>query len=777
MRTRNIFIFLIFLLLISCNPKKKETGFVEVIPQPVEVQVNPGFFIPNTNTQIIIPPGLESLSEADFLKVYLVQATGFELPISNEEKFKNVIRFEYIKDQGAGPEGYELEVTDKLVLVRAATNAGFFYAVQSLLQLLPPQVFANTREDIKWQIPACHIHDYPRFSWRGMHLDVSRHFFPVDFVKKYIDLIAMHKMNKFHWHLTDDNGWRIEIKKYPKLTEVAAWSVDRTHEHWREAAPPKPGEKATYGGFYTQDDIREVVAYAAERHVEVIPEIEMPGHTSEVFAAYPELSCTGEELYVQPGSYWPNVDIFCAGKEETFTFIQNVLTEVMELFPSDYVHIGGDEATKDRWEACLLCQKRMKDEGLINEQELQSWFVKRIEKFLNAHGKKLIGWDEILEGGLAPEATVMSWRGFQGGIEAAQQGHDVVMCPTSYCYFDYYQADPDFQPEAIGGMITLKKVYAFEPIPIELNAEQSKHILGAQGNLWTEYVQTPEHAEYMVLPRMTALAEVVWGPVQSRNWNDFLIRLQEQFKRFENLGVNYSTGSWKVSIEPAWEDGYYKIALETEQLNPEIHFTLDGSDPTIESPVYTTPIDIDSSVTIKAAIFVDGKLKEAPSTKEIIFHTAIGMMGQLKFQPNPNYAAKGALSLTDGLKGSDNFRDGYWLGFQGDDLDYKLSFDVPKQIASVTLTFLQNSGAWILMPESVNIDLLDENKNVVASVVLVPDSFPEVVGTLVEDFNARFKQVNASAIHIKAKNTGVLPEWHEYSGNKAWIFVDEIVVN
>ncbi|MBN2173978.1 MAG: family 20 glycosylhydrolase, partial [Bacteroidales bacterium] len=572
------------------------------------------------------------------------------------------------------------------------------------------------------------------------------------------------------------DGWRIEIKKYPKLTEVAAWRVDREDMPWREVTPPEPGEEATYGGFYSQDEIREVVAYAAERHVQVIPEIEMPGHTCEVFAAYPELSCRGEKLYVQPGSYWPNTDIFCAGKEETFEFIENVLLEVMELFPSEYVHIGGDEADKTRWKECPLCQKRIKEEGLKDEHELQSWFVKRVEKFLNTHGKKLIGWDEILEGGLAPEATVMSWRGFQGGIDAATQGHDVVMCPTSYCYFDYYQADLEFEPEAIGGLITLKKVYSFEPVPVELTADQAKHILGAQGNIWTEYIPTSEQAEYMAVPRMTALAEVVWSPLDSRDWNDFLTRLQVHFKRFDKMDVNYSRGSWKVNIQPAMENGIFQIRLESEQLNPEIYYTTDGSEPTTDKNIYNVPIRIDSSMVIKAGIFVDGELKEKISEKEIVFHLGMGKQGSLKIDPDRKYFAQGASSLSDGLKGSDNFRDSYWLGFQGNDLEYELDMGESVTIGNISCTFYQQTGAWIFLPKQVIFEILDENRKSLAMIVKIPESTEREAGPLTEEMNAAFDNVQGRFFRLKAENIGRLPEWHESAGYSAWIFADEIIV-
>ncbi|MEK9137784.1 MAG: family 20 glycosylhydrolase, partial [Bacteroidota bacterium] len=355
------------------------------------------------------------------------------------------------------------------------------------LQLMSPGVFAP--EPVKkrtWTIPCVAIRDWPRFEWRGMHLDVSRHFLPKKFIKTYIDMLAMHKMNVFHWHLTDDQGWRLEIKKYPKLIEVTAWRVDREDQHWNHRDPPREGEKATYGGYYTQDEIREIVKYADERNITVVPEIEMPAHTTALLAAYPQYSCTGGPFDVPPGGVWPITDIFCAGNDSTFYFLQDVLTEVMDLFPGKYIHIGGDEADKKEWKACAKCQARIKQEELKDEAELQSYFVKRIEKFIVSKGRRLIGWDEILEGGLAPEATVMSWRGTEGGIAATRQGHDAVMTPGSHCYFDHYQGKQEFEPLAIGGYTPLSKVYSYEPIPDSLTPEEAKHILGAQGNVWTE---------------------------------------------------------------------------------------------------------------------------------------------------------------------------------------------------------------------------------------------------------------------------------------------------
>jgi len=645
------------------------------------------------------------------------------------------------------------------------------------LQLLPPQIYSPQKaENVKWVIPACNIKDEPRFSWRGMHLDVSRHFFSVEFVKKYIDLIAMHKMNIFHWHLTDDNGWRIEIKKYPLLTEIAAWRVDREDMPWREVTPPKPDEEPSYGGFYAQEEIKEVVAYAAKRQITVIPEIEMPGHTSEVFAAYPELSCQGKKLYVQPGSYWPNTDIFCAGNEDVFTFIEDVLDEVVELFPAEYIHIGGDEATKQEWEKCPKCQKRIREEKLKNEHELQSYFIKRIEKYINSKGKKLIGWDEILEGGLAPEATVMSWRGFEGGIEAATQGHDVIMCPVSHCYFDYYQANPDFEPVAIGGFTPLKKVYSFEPVPPELNETQAKHVLGGQGNIWTEFIPTPKHAEYMAVPRMTALAEVLWSPTEKRDWKSFRGRLEDQEKRLYLMGVNFSQGSWKVDIKPTIENGSYHIELESEQWEMPIYYTLDGNDPTEESPVYEKPFMVDKSTIIKAGIFVNGELKEDYSEKQIVLHKGIGKNCHLDKPPSHKYPANGAMSLLDGLMGSENYRDGYWIGFQGVDMNFEVDLGNVQEINSIGVSFFQNTGKWIFMPEKITIKVLDENQKLVVKTVLDPDITPEVKGTIIDEVKADFDEVSGRYIQVYAKNIKTLPKWHEGAGGKAWIFVDEVVI-
>ncbi len=418
-----------------------------------------------------------------------------------------------------------------LIDVPANSSAGLFYGVQTIFQLLPPELFGSiSHPEMKWSIPAVSIFDVPRFRWRGMHLDVCRHFFPKDFIKKYIDDIAMYKMNTFHWHLTDDQGWRIEIKKYPLLTTIGAWRKGSMIGPYSD----QKFDSVRYGGFYTQDDIREIVAYAAARHVTVVPEIEMPGHSLAALASYPKLSCTGGPFDV--GEAWGVFnDVYCP-REATFTFLKNVLTEVCALFPGKYIHIGGDECPKVRWKECADCQKLMKRKKLKNENQLQSYFVKRIEKLLDSKGKQLIGWDEILEGGLAPNAAVISWRGTKGGIAAAQKKHFVVMTPGAYCYFDYYQGNPQYEPLAIGGYTPVDKVYSYEPIPDELSSSQRQYILGAQGNMWTEYVATPEHVEYMIFPRICALAEVVWSPKNSGIIPIFAERLIRHFTLLDTIG-------------------------------------------------------------------------------------------------------------------------------------------------------------------------------------------------------------------------------------------------
>lgn len=547
------------LLFLACSNSNKHrmnsVSDYHIIPQPVSLEMQQGGFEVTSHTKVSAPSNLQQ--EGQYLADLLSHASGagisFELNSSESITLK-------IDNTIENKEGYEISVGNNKIVVSGKTATGVFYGIQTLRQLMPVTTTSENGKVSQLTIPAVKIKDYPRFVYRGMHLDVGRHMFPVAFIKKYIDLIALHKMNTLHWHLTEDQGWRIEIKKYPKLTEVGSKRYGTLKGHFQDK---NGNDNQEYGGFYTQEEVKDIVKYAAERHVRVIPEIELPGHASAAIAAYPFLSCFPEEPSVvtnnmgsragkeAQASGAPKIvqetwgvfdDVFCAGNEETFQFLEDVLAEIIPLFPSEYIHIGGDESPKNNWKRCPDCQKRIKDNNLADEHELQSYFIQRIEKYLNAKAKKIIGWDEILEGGLAPNATVMSWRGEKGGIEAAKQHHDVIMTPGTHLYLDKYQSeDKKNEPLAIGGFISVEKVYSYDPTPDELTEAQKKYILGAQGNVWTEYIATTDQVEYMILPRMTALSEVVWTPKENKNWTDFQRRLNTMKKHYDAMGLNYAT--------------------------------------------------------------------------------------------------------------------------------------------------------------------------------------------------------------------------------------------
>lgn len=517
-----------------------------VIPRPQTLEPRPGEFVFRGATTVYADRGVPDIKIVlDFLRERFGPSMACAFLQAPEDTA--VVRLLFDGSLSGTDGAYVLDVGPEAVEVRAASGRGMFYGVQTLRQLLPPAVESRARaEGVEWKIPCVHIEDAPRFPYRGLHLDCGRHFFPVSFIKKYIDLIALQKMNYFHWHLTEDQGWRIEIKKYPRLTKVGAYRARTVVGHG--GAPTLVFDDERYGGYYTQKEIREVVEYARRHFVTIVPEVEMPGHALAALASYPELGCTGGPYRV--GDRWGVFeDVFCAGSEKTFEFIENVLDEVCRLFPGPYVHIGGDECPKDRWKGCPRCQARIKAEGLKDESELQSWFVRRVEKMLEKRQRRLIGWDEILEGGLAPQATVMSWRGVRGGIEAARQKHDVIMTPTDFCYLDYYQADPAGQPLAIGGFLTMKKVYDYEPVPAELSDDEKPHILGTQGNVWSEYLLNEKYVEYMAFPRACALAETAWTRPENKSWTDFLSRLEGFYKRLEALNVNYFRGNRGTLVE------------------------------------------------------------------------------------------------------------------------------------------------------------------------------------------------------------------------------------
>lgn len=588
---------------------------VSIIPAPVSMLKEEGNFTIDTNTAIIFPVKEKELFQAaQFFNGFIRNISGYSLPL-NTEKEKSV-SLEIKPTKKIGDEGYLLEVSPGSIKITANKKEGILYGMQSLFQTLP-----QIRTNAALTIPCIKITDYPRFKWRGMHLDVSRHFFSPEMIKEYIDLMAAYKFNTFHWHLCDAQGWRLEIKRYPKLTSIGAWRPERRGINWREVEPAKEGETANYGGYYTQQQVQEIVAYAKERNITIVPEIEMPGHSAAALAAYPELSCTRQPQRVPTGRVRAGAqqNNYCAGNDSVFSFLENVLTEVMQLFPSEYIHVGGDEVNKTSWENCPKCQALKKKLGLKDENELQSYFIQRIEKFLTAHHRKLIGWDEILEGGLAPEAAVMSWRGEAGGIQAAKIHHKVVMSPGKPLYFDKYQAGPFGEPPAIGGFNTAKMVYDYDPVPGELSKKGSRYILGAQANVWTEFISTREHLEYMILPRMLALSEVVWTPPAKKNYTDFYYRLQNHFKTFDEKGYHYCRGNFNVAIKSSEQDGKLLVSLSSEIPDASIYYTTDGSEPDVGSFKYENPFIVDSSVSIKAVTVVNGKvMNKKPSEQKLI---------------------------------------------------------------------------------------------------------------------------------------------------------------
>lgn len=605
MKLKNLVVLSFVLSLLACAPPKPVKSYnqgLHIVPQPNSLVEQKGVF-KITGKTVIVASTEDVKAVVDFFVGKLELSTGYTLATQEEKPSKNYVLVSIDPQLELNEEGYTFKSTPSGIEIIGKSEKGIFYGLQTLLQLLPAEIESlQLVTDVDWNVPCVEIKDEPRFKWRGMHLDVCRHFVPVENIKKHLDMLAMFKMNKFHWHLTEDQGWRIEIKKYPLLTEIGSKRIE--------------GEGHEYGGIYSQEDVKEIVAYAAERMIDVVPEIELPGHALGALTAYPEFSCTGGPFKVR--NIWGvEPDVFCAGKEETFEFLEDVIDEVVNLFPSEYFHIGGDECPKDRWKVCKLCQNRMKQEGLADEHELQSYFVQRIEKVLLAHGKKMIGWDEILEGGLAKSAAVMSWRGEKGGIEAANQGHDVVMTPGNWCYLDHYQGDHRLEPVAIGGYTTLEEAYGYEPVPEKLNPEMAKHVLGTQGNVWSEYMYTPELVEYRVYPRLIALAEVNWTQKSSKNYDDFLQRMDNQLVRMDNHSINYHI---PLPEGPSNRVAFTDVAeVEFTTTRPvKMVYTLDGTEPTAESTEYTQPFSFTDDATIRiASVLKSGKVS-ADRTVQVV---------------------------------------------------------------------------------------------------------------------------------------------------------------
>ena len=751
--------FIVFIgILFSCQKTDISFATSPIIPMPLKVEFTKGEFV--LDKQVGIQFDDQFKVSGNFLKAFIEKGNSL---IFNKESSKNIL-FLY-DDTIESNEGYSLNIDIDQIEIRAKTDQGAFYAVQSLRQLLPASFENGTFVQDNFVIQCQRIEDQPQFEYRGMHLDVGRHMYSIEFIKKYIDALAMLKMNTFHWHLTEDQGWRLEIKKYPKLNEVAAFRKETLIGHYSDQ--PHQFDGKIYGGFYTQEQIKALVKYAQERHITIIPEIEMPGHSQAAIAAYPELGCSGETVEV--ATKWGVFEEIYCTKDETFNFIEDVLDEVLELFPSEYIHIGGDEAPKTRWKACEKCQTRIKTEGLKDEHELQNYFISRIEKYLNSKGRQIIGWDEILEGGLAPNATVMSWRGLEGAVEAAKQHHHVIMTPTSHCYFDYYQSENDGEPLAIGGFLPLEKVYGFDPIPTDLTKEESGYVLGAQGNVWTEYLQTEDQVEYMVFPRILAMSEVVWTPDEKKIYFDFISRVENFNERFEALNINYANHLYEVTGELNTNNNMSNFKLQTLTKDKDIRFTIDGSEPNMDATLYSDPIPIESSLTIKAAVFNDDKKFGRTFTQAIYYHKAVGKGITMNVTPSNAYSGSGKNGLINGISGSDSrFGDKEWLGFWGDDLEIIIDLGKETEINSIETRFHNGKSQWIYAPKYVEFGFDAHGIDSKSEIPVVEDNIVNI--KILPEIKTRF-------IHLRIPNYGVIPDGKQGAGNKAWTFIDEIIVN
>lgn len=810
---------------ISVAQKKKLT----IIPWPLAVKQTEGSFILKNKVTVYCSFPKENKEPIlQYFKNELKKNYNIDISFVAKEQAAD-ITFNMQRMPTGGKPAYKLEVTNRGIIISSNFTEPAFHAIQTFFQLLP------TNPTEKKEIPFVEIFDHARFEYRGMHLDVSRHFSPISFIKKYIDYLAYHKLNTFHWHLTDDQGWRIEIKKYPKLTSIGSKRNGTIIGRY----PGTGSDNKPYGGFYTQEEIKEVVRYAKERFIDVIPEIEMPGHASAAIAAYPELSCFPEKPTEIPANMiskksveeqkngriklvqetWGVFDdVFCAGKEETFTFLQHVIDEVMPLFPSTYFHIGGDECPKTHWKICPNCQQRMKENNLKDEHELQSWFVQRIEKYLNSKNKILIGWDEILEGGLAPNAVVMSWRGEAGGIEAAKQKHKVIMTPGNPLYFDHTQSENE-DSVTIGGYNPIEKVYAYDPIPKELTVEEGKYILGAQANLWREYITNEKKTEYMIFPRMAALSEVLWTKKENKSWESFEKRLQEQFKRYDLWKMNYSNAYYdlKATVIPTNDYNGVQWKLESKYSRKNYEYssivTREEFVYTRDTVVYDTAMRYDEKIVSKVTSYVVTKnekkagekgIKQSPhynnnDTLSIIkinesknvsawqtlhhvkgraieqqfhFNKATGKKIILANQPSKNYHGDGAFTLVNGVqneKGTAKSKE--FLGFSGDDCIATIDLGKEENISLVKVHYLHQTGSWIYKPSAVMIFISPNGIDFTP----VPLSNPTIANN--EAVCQFIKPLNARFVKIQVANFGVITAGNPGEGNKAWLFMDEIEIN
>lgn len=750
-----------------------QTADFNIIPRPQQVNVsNDAPFTLSAKTVISLGTNSQNMKRnANMLASYIEQATGIRPAVGKSKNGTAIVLT--IDKTIANAEGYKLDADAKQIRIAGASAAGVFYGIQTLRKSLP---LVNGKAS-KVSIPAVHIADAPRFAYRGTHLDVSRHFVTADSVRQFIDMLALHNINRFHWHLTDDQGWRIEIKKYPLLTQIGSKRAQTVIGHNSGKYDGKP-----YSGFYTQKQIRDIVKYAADRYITIVPEIDLPGHMQAALAAYPDMGCTGGPYEVWQ-KWGVSDNVLCAGNDKTLTFIDNVLKEITQLFPSKYIHVGGDECPKTQWQKCPKCQARIKalnleaKDGHSAEERLQSYIITHASNYLKSLGRNTIGWDEILEGGLAEGATVMSWRGESGGIAAAKQHHDVVMTPNSYLYFDYYQSlDKANEPLAIGGYLPLETVYSYEPMPKELTADEARHIIGVQANIWTEYMPTFKQMQYMALPRLAALSEVQWSQPALKDYTSFTNRLTEFTHMYDRLGYNYAKHLYNVAIHVDSDNKWREILIHmTTAGKAEIRYTLDGTEPTANSTLYTGAIVLQKSAKIRAAAFRDGK-RSSVTSQDISFNKATACPVELLQPTHKNYTYKGGATLTDGLLGDKGFGTGRWLGFSGNDLEAVIDLKQNTDVSSVSLNTCVDKGSWIFDARNIEVSVSADGKSFTKVASKSLPALEEQTPDNIYTYELTFPQTTTRYVKVTATSEHNIPEWHGGKGKPAFLFVDEISV-
>lgn len=758
----------------ACSEKRTLNSDYEIIPKPLDVNCKgDASFLLKDGVAVIYPENNQKMQDnAEFLVDYVEKQTGVKLTSHAGMPVDGAICLTLdLNDDNA--EAYKLIVNDKRVCISGASEAGVFYGIQTLRKSLP------VAQDINVNLSAVEIYDKPRFAYRGAMLDVARHFYTVDEVKTFIDMLALHNINRFHWHLTDDQGWRIEIKKYPKLMSVASERKETVVGRWYSGIY----DGKTYGGYYTQDELRDVIDYAAKRHITIIPEVDLPGHMQAALTAYPELGCTGGPYEVR--TIWGvSQDVLCVGNDFTLQFVKDVLSEVADIFPSEYIHIGGDECPKVRWEKCPKCQERIKSLGLksdakhTKEQRLQSYMIQEAAKYLKEKGKRIIGWTEILEGGLVPDATLMSWIGESGGIEAAHQHHDVIMTPNTYLYFDYYQSKKvEDEPLAIGGYLPIEKTYNYEPMPKELTKEEQQYIKGVQANLWTEYIPVFSQVQYMVLPRLGAAAEVQWTDPSKKDYKDFLRRVPHLVAVYDSYGWNYATHVYDVNVDMKADtvNHVLNVQLSTMADDP-IYYTLDGQDPTEKSLKYTKPFTIDQSVVLKTmAVHPDRTSKISVDT--IRFNKAT-LKPVVLLQPNESrFSPDGPVVLVDGRNGNHSFDTGAWLTVAGNDLEAVINMQAETILSSASVHVYVRKDAWLFDARGFSVSVSSDNKNYKEVASQEYKQMQESDSDGIIEHELSFDPCKATYVKIKVISEKSMPDWHWDAGKAPFLLVDEIILN